>query len=425
MKTKWRGWFKNEVFLTIWASTAAFMCYFSVYAFRKPFTAANYAGLSVWEIDYKIVLVIAQVLGYMLSKFAGIKIISEMKSQNRPLSIFYLLSFAALSLLLFAYIPAPYNIICLFFNGLPLGLLWGIVFSYLEGRRQTEAMGVGLAVSFIVSSGVCKSIGKTLISDYNVSEFMMPIATAAFFILPLIVSVWMLAQIPPPSVLDEKMRSKRVPMTAAMRYNLFTRYAFGIVILTAFYLMLTAFRDFRDNFIVEIWADLGHKDASILTTAELPIALAVLFFIGLTAWIKDNPLAFWVNHLIILMGCIIIYSSTYLYENQVITPVTWMILVGFGLYSAYILFQSLIFERMLSTFKEVGNVGFLMYVADAFGYLGSVGVLLFKNFGARSMAWATFFKTSSYILSLSGMVLVSISLVYFYQKHSYYKTPIK
>jgi Family of unknown function (DUF5690) len=419
MTTKTQEWLSksNDIILTLWASVAAFSCYFSMYAFRKPFTAATYEGLSFLGMDYKIILVVSQVLGYMLSKFIGIKIISEMTAKNRPLSILCLIGVAELALLGFALVPTPYNIVFLFLNGLPLGLIWGIVFSFLEGRRQTEAMGAGLAVSFILASGVSKSIGKTLITDYQIPTFWMPFATGALFIVPLLISVWMLSQIPTPSVLDEKMRSKRRPMNAKERSILFKRYAWGLVPLTLFYFMLTAFRDFRDNFIVEIWADLGYNDATILTTAEIPIAVCVLIIVGLTVFIKDNATAFWVNHLAILIGCCVIIVSTYCYQNHWISPVSWMITVGFGLYLAYILYQSLIFDRMLATFKEVGNAGFLMYVADAFGYLGSVGILFLKNFGAKKMAWAAFFIQASFIVSFMGIVLVLMSLSYFYQKY--------
>src|SRR6478736_6606770 len=56
----------------VWSVVAAFGTYFCMYAFRKPFTAASYLDSKVWNIDEKTVLITAQVLGYMLSKFIGI-----------------------------------------------------------------------------------------------------------------------------------------------------------------------------------------------------------------------------------------------------------------------------------------------------------------------------------------------------------------
>ncbi len=47
-----------------------------------------------------------------------------------------------------------------------------------------------------------------------------------------------------------------------------------------------------------------------------------------------------------------------------------MILIGTGLYISYVPFNALYFERMIATYKVQSNVGFIMYISDAFGYLG-------------------------------------------------------
>src|SRR5579859_262530 len=133
---KWMA--SSKVFFIIWCMLAAFGTYFCMYALRKPFNAGLYQGYHLWHIDYKAILIIAQVLGYMASKFIGIKVISELRPENRQKLIICLILVAELGLLLFGLIPPPYNFACLFLNGLPLGMIWGIIFSYLEGRRFTE-----------------------------------------------------------------------------------------------------------------------------------------------------------------------------------------------------------------------------------------------------------------------------------------------
>ena len=65
------------------ASSAAFITYLSMYAFRKPFTAATYDGLQLWGVDYKILLIITQLVGYTISKYIGIKLVSELTARNR------------------------------------------------------------------------------------------------------------------------------------------------------------------------------------------------------------------------------------------------------------------------------------------------------------------------------------------------------
>ncbi|HZH36503.1 MAG TPA: DUF5690 family protein, partial [Flavisolibacter sp.] len=51
------------------AAVSAFCVYTCMYAFRKPFTAASYQHLSFLTVGYKVWLVIAQTIGYTLSKF--------------------------------------------------------------------------------------------------------------------------------------------------------------------------------------------------------------------------------------------------------------------------------------------------------------------------------------------------------------------
>ncbi|MFM8930826.1 MAG: DUF5690 family protein, partial [Gemmataceae bacterium] len=73
----------GRLFHAGWAVAAAFGAYFCMYGFRKPYTAASFRGDTLWGLDWKSMLVIAQVLGYTLSKFLGIKVISELPARHR------------------------------------------------------------------------------------------------------------------------------------------------------------------------------------------------------------------------------------------------------------------------------------------------------------------------------------------------------
>ncbi len=146
--------------LSLWAVTAAFGTYFCMYAFRKPFTAASFSDDLIFGIDQKTVLVSSQVLGYLLSKIAGIRIIAEMPSERRATALLSLIALAHLALLLFAVVPSPFHVVCIFFNGMPLGLVFGLVLGFLEGRKLTEALSAGLCASFIMAGGFSKTTGS-------------------------------------------------------------------------------------------------------------------------------------------------------------------------------------------------------------------------------------------------------------------------
>jgi len=408
----------NGLWFTIFASITAFCLYTCIYAFRKTFSVATFEGLAYLGISYKVWLVTFQVIGYALAKFIGIKVIAELKPVYRAQGILLMTTIAGVSWLFFAIVPPPYNMIFLFTNGLPLGMVWGMVFGYMEGRRMTEVLGASLSVSFIFSAGLCRTVGSYIKNDWNVSEFWMPFVACCVFLLPMLIFLWLLDKLPPPSPLDEQLRTRRAPMNGAERRKFVKTFLPGIVLFVLAYMLLTTFREFRENFASDIWQSLGYgKSATIYTETETPITLMVLVIIGSLMMIKNNKRALMINHLIVLTGMILIGAGTFLFEQDLIAAPAWMILIGTGLYLGYVPFNSVFFDRLIATFHYVGTVGFVMYIADSFGYLGSVAVLFFKEFSYSKLSWLDFFIGSGYTISIAGAMMISGSMIYFNTKH--------
>ena len=404
----------NPVVFVMFAGLAGFCAYFSMYAFRKPFTAATFDAVAGWDfaLDYKIALVIAQVAGYALSKLIGVKVIAEMRPERRAAAIVLLIGFSWIALVLFALVPAPWNVVALFMNGLPLGLIWGLVFGFMEGRRTSEVLGAILCASFILSSGVVKSVGKTLMDGWQVSEFWMPAAVGVVFMPLLAISVIALAALPPPSAADEAERVARRPMMARQRAAFLAAHWPMLVLLVGAYVMLTAFRDLRDNFAAEIWQALGYGDAaSVFTASEGPVAVLSLVVMAVLIAVKNNGRALLFMHGVILSGFAILGASTLAYQQGLLSPIAWMIAGGAGLYLAYTPFNAMLFDRMIAYSGTVATAGFLIYVADATGYLGSVALLLFRNFGAVDLPWLPFFVAAAYVTSAVGLVFVSGAMI--------------
>jgi MFS family permease len=398
------------------ASSAAFITYLSMYAFRKPFTAATYDGLRLWGVDYKILLIITQLIGYTISKYIGIKLVSELTARNRVKILILLLSIAWFSLFLFAITPFPYNLPFMFLNGLPLGMIWGVVFGFLEGRKSTELLGAVMASSFIVSSGLVKSVGRFVLDNWAVSEFWMPFVTGLVFLPILVIGVRMLSKIGPPDDHDKLLRTERVPMNSCERKMFVLRFAPGIVFSILVYVGLTIFRDMRDNFAVEFWSAMGYsKTPELLVFSEVPIAISVLVIIALMILIRNNRLAFYSNHIITIFSGFLLLLTTWLFSIQRLDPVLWMIIAGFSMYLPYIAFHTLYFERWIAHFKYKSNIGFLMSMADAAGYLGSTIILLVKNFGAPQVSWIDFFKSTALVIGLL-MICFAIFAMYFFKK---------
>jgi len=261
----------------------------------------------------------------------------------------------------------------------------------MEGRRVSEVLGSMLCASFILSSGIVKSIGAWLMQSAGVDQLWMPAVTGAIFAPLLFVSVWVLGEIPPPNPSDEAERVRRAPMSGQARMAFVKTYAPGLVLLILSYVLLTAIRDLRDNFAAEIWNGLGYGgEAGMFSASELPVAIIALGAMAAVIVVRDNLKALMVIHALVGVGFFLLGASTLAFQAKLISPLTWMVLAGAGLYAAYTPFNAVLFDRLVAFSGRVATAGFLIYIADASGYLGSVGLVLWRNFGETDLNWVQF-----------------------------------
>jgi hypothetical protein len=407
---------RNRHLASVLAGGAAMAAYLCAYAFRRPFAAATFTGQHFLGLDYKAWLVMAQILGYMCSKFLGIRVISGLERAGRARFLLLLIGLAALALLGFALVPRPWNIVFLFLNGLPLGLVWGVLFSYLEGRRATELMGAMMASSLIFASGIVKTAGRYFLA-LGVSEFWMPLLTGLAFVPLLLVCVVLLERLPQPDAADLALRGARLPMSSADRHRFARRFLPGIVLMVVCYAALTIVRDFRDSFEVELFTELGYGNRiALFAQIETPIALLLLLCTAGLVAVRDNLRALMTVHAMMLAGVIIAGVATIAFRAGTLPPLWWLGLIGFGLYLAYVPFTCAFEERMVATFKGSGNIGFMMYVCDAFGYLGSIAVILVRESGWLHVSWIGFLAYCVLGLSALGIATVAASALYFSSK---------
>ena len=440
--TDWLGRAPAPVFVT-YAVATAFCTYFCMYAFRKPFAAAKFEGefFGGSEVELKTAIVISQIIGYALSKFIGIKVCSETRADQRPWVLMILILWAEAALVLFAMVPSAWKIVPIFLNGLPLGMVWGIVVSYLEGRRTSELLLAGLSCSYIVSSGIVKDFGRGLMEGAvaewwrgvplvgpllanvtgQVSESWMP-AVAGFYFLPLFcVSVWLLNKIPRPDLKDVEERVERKPMDKKERLAFVRQFAVGITLLCGAYLFLTAYRDFRDNYQVELFDGLGYsyeQNKTIISRTELIVMFSVLGALALLNIFRENRRGLIAAFSLMSAGMVLLGVSTLLLEARLISGFWWMTLIGIGSYLAYVPYGSMLFDRLIASTRVVGTAVFAIYLADAVGYTGSVGIQLFKDLAQSEMSRLDFFKGYTYFMSVLGTVCLIASCVYFLRRQS-------
>ncbi|MDN5283832.1 MAG: hypothetical protein JWR38_106 [Mucilaginibacter sp.] len=398
-----------------WSLIAAFGTYFCMYGYRKPYTAAAFADAGLWGLSYKFGMIIAQTAGYVLAKWIGIKFVSEIKPGKRIGAIIILIGFAEAMLLLFAVVPRPWNLVCMLLNGLPLGVIFGLVLSFLEGRRQTEFLIAGLCASFILSDGVSKSVGALLLM-INVGENWMPFVAGLVFLLPTSLFIAMLASIPQPTATDISSRSAREPMTTADRWRFFNKYAPGLIAIIAIYLFVTLLRSVRADFAVELWNGLGYKQTpELFTTSELIVSFGVILITGLAVLIKNHYQAFRFSMLTSFIGFLILLLSIVGLYNG-LGKFTFMVLIGLGVYVPYVAVHAVIFERLIAITRERATVSFLMYVVDSVGYTGYIGLMLLRYFSHTGDSILSLFLKICFSLAVAGMLLMLFCYLYFKTK---------
>ena len=366
----------------LWAGGTALLSYSLVYALRKPFTAAEFEGLQVYGMDYKIAVSIIQLLGYVSAKLLGIKYISELRPEGRLKFIIGSAALSEISLIAFGMLPIPYNIVALYFNGLSLGCMWGVIFSFLEGRRTTDILASIMGVSMALSSGVAKSLGLYALNQLHVSEFWMPalIGAAAF---PLLCFTgWMMTRFPRPTEADIASRSERVTLNGHQRWALFRRFMPLLILLFGANLLLTVQRDIKEDFIVCI---IDVQTISSWAFAQID-SIATFVLLAVFALLATTY-----NHLKVL--CMLLILSTF---GDI----------------AYLSFQTIFFERFIACFKIKGNVGFFIITIDFVGYLGTLGLLLFKEFCASHIDWASFYNHMSLFIGVACCLSFIASLIY-------------
>jgi hypothetical protein len=397
--------------LALYASTLIFLVYTCAYAFRKPFTVGLYEGETLWGFDIKILYVLFEVIGYACSKFLGVKLLPGMKHSQRIYYTISLMSFSEVALLGFALLPPYLKVFALFLSGLPLGMIWGVLFSYLEGRRISEVLNVGLSVALIISSGLVKTLGQFVLDRFAVGEYWMPVVTGALCFPFMVVCAYLLNQVPEPTAKDIQQRSKREPMTQGERRTFLRRFGLGIGLLMLFYGSLTVLRELRDSFAADIWKELHVDGAFIFTQTEIPIAIFVLILMGLIVFVRNNWRALNIIYVITIIGGLLMIAATLMFTTGIIGPILWMILLGLGLYMGYIPFSYLV-ERLIAALQITSTTVFLLYLADSCGYLGTVAVFLVKNFSRWDISWGTMVVRTAYVVGVIS--IISIILIYRY-----------
>lgn len=406
----------SDFLFILWAGGAALLSYSLVYALRKPFTAASFENAEFFDLDYKVVVTISQILGYVISKFIGIKLISELRAEERFRFILTSVVLAEASLILFGLLSTPYNIAAMFLNGLSLGCMWGVIFSFIEGRRVTDILASLLGVSMVVSSGTAKSVGLYVMNHLHVSEFWMPALIGAVALPLLLLLGWALNCLPAPSDEDIACKSKRETLNSEQRWALFRNFMPFLIMLFIANVVLVVLRDIKEDFLVNI-IDVSNYSSWLFAQVDGIVTLIILGVFGLMVFVKDNLKALSVLLGLIIIGMIVMSVISFGYKQIEMSPVTWLFVQSLCLYMAYLTFQTIFFDRFIACFRIRGNVGFFIALNDFLGYAGTVVVLVMKEFFSPDINWAEFYNLMAGYVGVICCICFVGSFFYLHQRY--------
>lgn len=405
----------SDFLFILWAGGAALLSYSLVYALRKPFTAASFENAEFFDMDYKVVVTISQILGYVVSKFIGIKLISELQSEERFKFILTSVLLAEASLILFGLLSTPFNVAAMFLNGLSLGCMWGVIFSFIEGRRVTDILASLLGVSMVISSGTAKSVGLYVMNHLHVSEFWMPALIGAVALPLLLLLGWALNKLPEPNKEDIAMKSERKTLNGKQRWELFKSFMPFLSMLFIANIAIVVLRDIKEDFLVNI-IDVSAYSPWLFAQIDSVVTLIILGIFGLMVLVKDNLKALSVLFGLIIAGMIVMSVVSFGQQQLRLSPVIWLFIQSLCLYIAYLTFQTIFFDRFIACFRIRGNVGFFIVTTDFLGYTGTVLVLVLKEFCNPDIDWAVFYNQFAGYVGIFCCVTFVCSFVYLYQR---------
>ena len=398
----------SELLLILWAGGAALLSYSLVYALRKPYTAASFEGLTLFGTDYKVAVTTIQILGYVIAKFFGIKLISELKRENRFRFFVTSAIMAEVALIGFGVLSAPYNAAAMFFNGLSLGCMWGVIFSFIEGRKVTDMLASLLGVSMVFSSGIAKSFGLFAMNELNIDQFWMP-AVIGGVALPLLVLMgYLLKRLPSPTQEDIELRNERVVLDSEGRKRLFLSFAPILTLLFIGNFMLLVLRDIKEDFLVLI-LDMSNQSSWLFAQVDTIVTLAILALFSAFVFFRSNIKTLMCLMGIVILSCITMAYVSFNYKALDLQPVVWLFIESLCLYIAYLTFQTIFFDRFIACFRIKGNVGFFIAIIDFIGYMGTVTLLSTKEFLNFDMEWFDMFNHMAFFVGAVCICLLYTS----------------
>lgn len=296
--------------------------------------------------------------------------------------------------------------------------MWGVIFSFLEGRRVTDLLAALMGLSIAISSGTAKSLGLFVMDGLHVSEFWMPAFIGAFAFPLLSLLGWLMTRLPQPTRADVEQRTERVALDRKGRAAIFRSFMPVLLLLFFANLFITVLQDLKEDFLVKI-IDVEASGLSSWTFARIDavVTLIILLVFAALSMVRSNIRVLCLLLCLVTCGSLALSAVAFHYYEWNLPVRAWLFLQSLCLYTVYLSFQTLFFERFIACFRIRGNVGFFIITLDFVGYMGTVLVLVFKECFSPDADWLQFYNAMSGYVGVVCAVAFAASAVYLVWRH--------
>lgn len=156
--------------------------------------------------------------------------------------------------------PVPLaKVVTLFFSSFCSSWIYGMMVTYLEGRRATEVLIAVTSMCLVYAGAASRSVGSVVL-NVGVSPRLMPLIVGTI--------AWMLAcallivldRSPRPGASDQAARSVRRPMDLRAKHKFMSEWGGGVGLIMLAYALVTGIRSVRDLYSAQIFAAALNKE---------------------------------------------------------------------------------------------------------------------------------------------------------------------
>ena len=438
IKAKLRHYMENSTTLiVIIPSISIALSYLGTYVAKYPLFLVDYDGNNnedtiLLNIPLKDWLSYAFTVGFFIGKWPAYKFVPSI-TRNQRLRVLVVL-FTLTSFFFTAFLPlkgdggghAAYyyyysvlKIIGIFIGSVCCSAIFGIEFTYLEGRANGDSYIAAVNCVVFFGSSLCRAVASAVIRAGSIEDCWMPLLLVTLYAPITLTSLFCLDAMPNPTHSDIAIMGERTIMLQSEKSAFISNHIIGLCPLLVGYAFACGFRFLRDFFALEVYREvLGRDPAPIdyILADWVGGALCIALLLGLSR-VTDNTHALFLLHFMFAGGGLVVGVATLMFERGLISPELWIILIGVGLMATITPFSGSLFDRIMACTKTKGTATFLINFGDAVAYVGVFSSLAYKSTrssesSSSSTAYLSLFLTGCHAFAVILLITGILSAIY-------------